>query len=103
MIGIELDNEQWMKHVRYERGYRFSYTSTYPICGCLLKKISRSGRLHLRNLFLPPEGVPSRKLSDHRIEKGDRREVLSDAREPEVDIPEQWFSPNFQLNRLNNS
>lgn len=76
-----------------------------PAKACLKTyiKVPRSGRLHLRNLFLLTEGVRSRKLSDHRIEKGDRRELLSDARQPEVDIPEQWLRPNFQLNRLNNS
>ena len=102
MIGIELDHdEQWMKHVM---SACIGFRKRPPIpCVASYIKVPRSGRLHLRNLFLLTEGVRSRKLSDHRIEKGDRRELLSDARQPEVDIPEQWLRPNFQLNRLNNS
>ena len=90
-----------MKHVM---SADIGFTKRPPIpCVAAYIKIPRSGRLHLRNLFLLPEGVRSRKHSDHQIEKGERRELLSDPRQPEVDIPEQWLRPNFQLNRLNNS
>ena len=69
-----------MKHVM---SADIGFPKRPPIpCVAAYIKIPRSGRLHLRNLFLLPEGVRSRKHSDHQIEKGERRELLSDPRQP---------------------
>ena len=66
MIGIELDqDEQWMKHVMSDC---IGFRKRPPIpCVAAYIKIPRSDWLHLRNLFLLPESVRLRRLSNHRI------------------------------------
>ena len=67
MIGIELDHdEQWMKHVM-SACIGFGKRPPIPYVAAYIT-IPRSGWLHLRNLFLLPEGVRLGRLSDHRIE-----------------------------------
>lgn len=76
-----------MKHVM-SADIGFPKRPPMPYVAAYKKAIPRSGRLHKRNLFFLPEGVRSRKLSDHRIEKEDKKELLSNAHQPEVDIPD---------------
>ena len=71
------------------------------MCGCLHKN-SQKWLAPLTEPFSHTRGCPLRETLGPPDRIG-RQEGANDASQPEVDVPKQWFSPNFQLNRLNNS
>ena len=70
--------------------------------GCLHKN-SEKWLAPLTEPFSPTRECPLTETLEPPDRIGRQRELLSEARQPEVDIPEQWLRPNFQLNRPNNS
>ena len=65
------------------------------MCGCLHKN-SQKWPAPLTEPFSPTGGCPLTKAFGPPDRKGREEGALSDPRQPEVDIPEQWLRPNFQ-------